>query len=365
MITSDKNYDNWSTIVQSLKSLFGITLHEPEYIIERGEIEMVYEEMGTGTLLDISSAGRGLHQTLLLLAYIYSHPETVLLLDEPDAHLEILRQRQIFNLLIETAIKTKSQVIAASHSEVVLNEAADKAVVVAFIGKPHRVDKNAQLEKSLREYGYDQYYLAQTREWILYLEGSTDLAILQEFASVLNHPAASNLSAPFVRYVGCNEPSEAQKHFYAIREANPNIRGIALFDRLSKEIKKDPNLTILTWEKREIENYFAFPEVIVRYLRNKPEPVTEEGIQVMEECLSDIIPPKAMRIRDDRWWIETKMSNDFLDPLFSDFFEKIGTRIQLNKGGYYEIAKYMDPDDIDPEVLEKLDRIHEIAIGVQ
>ena len=48
--------------------------------------------------LDLSSAGRGLQQTLLLLAYMYSNPGAVLLLDEPDAHLEILRQRQIYGV---------------------------------------------------------------------------------------------------------------------------------------------------------------------------------------------------------------------------------------------------------------------------
>ena len=63
---------------------------------------MAYEEAG-GTKLDLSSAGRGLHQTLLLLAYLYANPQTVLLLDEPDAHLEVLRQRQIYQLLTELA----------------------------------------------------------------------------------------------------------------------------------------------------------------------------------------------------------------------------------------------------------------------
>ncbi len=37
-----------------------------------------------GTRLDLSSAGRGLHQTLLLLAYLYANPQTVMLLDEAD-----------------------------------------------------------------------------------------------------------------------------------------------------------------------------------------------------------------------------------------------------------------------------------------
>ena len=35
-------------------------------------------------------------QMLLVFAYLYSHKRSVLLVDEPDAHLEILRQKQVF-----------------------------------------------------------------------------------------------------------------------------------------------------------------------------------------------------------------------------------------------------------------------------
>ena len=48
----------------------------------------------------------------------------------------------------------ESQIIAASHSEVVLNEAAGRDLVVAFVGKPHRIgDRGSQVQKALREIG--------------------------------------------------------------------------------------------------------------------------------------------------------------------------------------------------------------------
>ena len=37
-----------------------------------------------------------------------------------------------------------SQIVAASHSEVILNEAADRDVVIAFLGSPHRIDDRGQ-----------------------------------------------------------------------------------------------------------------------------------------------------------------------------------------------------------------------------
>ena len=87
---------------------------------------------------------------VLLLAYTATHPGSVLLLDEPDAHLEMLRQRQIYQGLTELAKEHNSQIIAASHSEVILNEAADQDVVIAFLGNPHRIDgRGTQVLKSL------------------------------------------------------------------------------------------------------------------------------------------------------------------------------------------------------------------------
>lgn len=96
---------------------------------------MSYREPN-GVKLDLSAGGRGLQQTLLLLSHLLANPRTTLLLDEPDAHLEILRQRQIYSLLCEVSERQGSQVIAASHSEVVLNEAAGRGVVIAFVGRP-------------------------------------------------------------------------------------------------------------------------------------------------------------------------------------------------------------------------------------
>ena len=171
----------WKDIVERIQRLFGARLDTPVYVAERGEIAMAYRTE-SNTRLDISASGRGLQQTLLLLAHMAANPASILLLDEPNAHLEILRQRQIYKVLIRSAQEKHCQVIAASHSEILLNEAADRDVVIAFVGKPHRMDnRGQQVVKSLKEIGFEQYYQAEQTGWVLYLEGSTDLAILRTF----------------------------------------------------------------------------------------------------------------------------------------------------------------------------------------
>ena len=251
---SENGEQKWEQICKAIKDLFGSHLNLPKYITERGEITMDYRNL-SGTVLDISATGRGEQQTLLLLAYMAIHPGAVLLLAEPDAHLEILRQRQIYEVLSRQAEQTHSQLIVASHSEVLLNEAAQKDVVIAFVGKPHRIDdRGSQVLKALRDIGFDQYYQAETTGWVLYLEGATDLAILQALARRLDHPAQSVLERPFVHYVA-NQPTKAQEHFHALREAKPDLVGIAIYDRLDRELPPDPYLKQLMWSQRELENY--------------------------------------------------------------------------------------------------------------
>src|SRR4030042_608078 len=98
LLHGEAGEEKWDAVVRSLLDLYGVELLRPELGDARSEISMSYRERGTSEL-DLSSAGRGLQQTLLLLTFLWGNQGSIILLDEPDAHLEILRQRQIFALL--------------------------------------------------------------------------------------------------------------------------------------------------------------------------------------------------------------------------------------------------------------------------
>lgn len=361
-----KSESEWRELVRHINSLFGVELLSPRYVAERGEITMEYKEP-SGTKLDLSSSGRGLQQTLLLLVHLYANPQTVLLLDEPDAHLEILRQRQIYKLLTDVSSAQGSQIIAASHSEVVLNEAADRDVVIAFVGKPHRIDdRGSQVLKALKEIGFDDYYQVEQTGWVLYLEGSTDLAILQAFAATLDHEAAKSLERPFVHYVR-NEPSEVRKHFWGLREAKPDLVAVALLDHLGHAFPDDLGAVGLMWERREIENYLCSREVLLAYARHdQPDDLfgqaeAERRQQVMSEVIEDV--GKAMQTlgKGDPWSPDTKVTGDFLDPLFREYFERLSLPNLLSKSDYHVLARLVPKERIDPEVSAKLDAIVSVA----
>lgn len=366
-IFTNKESGHWDDLVRHIRTLFGVVLLAPQYIAERSEITTAYKDE-RGNKLDLSSSGRGLQQTLLLLAHLYANPGAVLLLDEPDAHLEILRQRQTYNLLIQVAEQQGSQIIAASHSEVVLNEAADRDVVIAFVGKPHRIDnRKSQVLKSLRDIGFDQYYQAEETGWVLYLENSTDLAILQVWATLLDHKAQQHLERPFVKYVETNLPQKARDHFFGLQEAKNDLVGIAIFDHLDSELQSAKGLHETMWRRREIENYFCMEEVLLAYARHDlPDDLfgraeSQHREQKMRAAIEEVSEALHTLGRPDPWSPEIKATDEFLDPLFKKFFQKLNLPLQLRKSDYHILAALVPKERMDAEITEKLDAI--VAVG--
>ena len=367
---SEENAEAWQDIRSRIHEMFRVDLEAPHYVTERGEISMTYRERGTR--FDLSSSGRGLQQTLLLLAYMHGNPGAVLMLDEPDAHLEILRQRQVYKMLLESSERSATQLLIASHSEVLLNEAAERDVVVSFVGQPHRIDdRGTQTLKALSVIGFEDYYQAEQTGWILYLEGSTDLAILDAFAQTLDHKAAMRaLVRPFVHYIG-NQFSKAQAHFHGLREAVADLRGFALLDRQEKQLTHaDPLLAAHAWTRNEIENYLCQRETIEAYAAastlddygplfqqaesRRRAAVMSEAAAKIEEALATVGDPSP-------WGPDLKVSDRFLTPLFSAFFKELGLPNAMEKKNFHVLASHVRREDIDPEVVEVLDRIGEIG----
>ena len=366
----EDNPDSWDNVVEQISALFGVELDPPRYVAERGEITMSYRERGVS--LDLSSAGRGLQQTLLILAYMYANPGAVLLLDEPDAHLEILRQRQIYERITNAARSSGSQVVAASHSEVLLNEAAGNDRVVAFVGRPHRIDNRAdEVLKSLREIGFEQYYQAEQTGWVLYLEGSTDVAILRSFARRIGHESASKaLQQPFVRYVK-NVAKAVPPHFNGLLEAIPDLAGIALFDRLDSGSPDLGAVECWMWSRNEIENYLCTPATLEEYARALgrelalgplfTESESQRHLAAMRESVAEVDEALSTLGKGSPWSSDVKASDDVLVPIFERYFGNLGLLNRMPKKHLHELAQHLPIPEIDDEVYRTLDAIAAVA----
>lgn len=129
------------------------------------------------------------------------------------------------------------------------------------------------------------------------------------------------------------------------------------------------------WERREIENYLMFPEVLEAWAANDgagqtPGPLfaaaaQEQRTAVMRECIGELVIPLALKNRDDPWWHKTKATDEFLDRLFDSYFKKLGLPNLMRKSDYHTLVPFLPPELIAPEVREKLDAIVQTATRAQ
>ena len=318
---------------------------------------------------------RQIQEVTLLLCFLQQNPGAILLLDEPDAHLEILRQRDIYTLLTELAAEQRSQIIAASHSSTVMQVAGEKDVLVAFLGAPHRVDTRAsqnQVKKALESIPLSDFYLAQQAGWMLYLEGTTDLAILRKLALRKKHAAATILAdrVPLV-CLGSNKPGDARSHYEAMREAMPGILGLAIFDRLPNpetELSTMQGLREEMWRRREIENYLVTRESLLAYITSDLDPddlfsaaERDRRIDVMTSCIEELEKALTVTRKPSPWGSDIKVTNDFLDPLFVNYYQQLGTPQLTYKRDYHGLAETIPLDQLDPEIDAMLDAVVAVA----
>ena len=274
---------DWERIVALMQRLFNVSLEVPVETA-RGSIALQYRQPGVKEALDVSSAGRGFLQMLLVFAYLYAHKGSVLLVDEPDAHLEILRQKQVYVLLRDIAGENGSQVILVTHSEVILDEALDTNLTLLLEGQADDLAKKQDIRNSLKHFGAEHYVKARERGYVLYVEGGTDVDMLRALAGRLDHPVVKVWDERVNSfYVQNNYPLQdaraelerveggfgvtPREHFNGLRNLLPELRGLAILDNdgQNRQDKDEGALKIRYWRRYEAENYFVTPEVLRQY----------------------------------------------------------------------------------------------------
>ena len=389
--------EDWKKIVDLMKRLFTVDLENPKETT-RGSIDLFYRQPHVKDRLDVSLAGRGLQQMLLIVAYLYSDQRNVLLIDEPDAHLEILRQKQIYVLLREIATERESQIILATHSEVVLEEARDHNLTLLLQGRADDLAAKKDILNTLKHYGTEHYIRAQQRGYVLYVEGSTDIDILRALAKQLNHKTESvwderanafyvkntfpmaSLNSELERVEGGFDAMPEQ-HFFALRPMVPHLRGLAILDNDGRERKDsdEGGLQIAYWRRYEAENYFITPDVLRNYVAEQYQDLTLfDGFQrqtneVLDELIQDRVFDGSQS--DFTTWRDTNEDakrllwetrterlklSDFAEEFFRRLAEKLGHAMLLRKGELHRLIHFADPATIPKEVSEKLDLLQKL-----
>ena len=370
----------WEALQDSMKNLFGYKLLPPDtsgpHI--RAEYRMSDAEGVAHPDLDIASAGSGFQQVLMLLAFLNTRPGAVLLLDEPDAHLHIILQDAIYHELKTVAARQRSQLIVATHSEVVINAVEPRELFV-MLDEPKVVADTAernQLITSLRVLSNADVMQAQTVFGVVYVEDYTDIAILRAWATRLDHRAEALLTTEVMwkpavfqtRESGVdNAGVRSRDHFKALQLIREYLPGLELVDGDAHAAIQSSEITAkglqrLRWRRYEIESYLLHPDSLIRFVETM---VGAESagphIEDMLKYWKDEFPPAIARepLGDYEFLNTTKARTRLLPPLF----EAAGIS-DLPYTRYHEIAQVMQPEEIHPEIVEKLDAICH-AFGVE
>ena len=395
--------DDWSRIRQLMQRLFKMQLLEPKETA-RGSIELQYRQGKVKETLDVSSSGRGVQQMLLIFAYLYSHKNSVLLVDEPDAHLEILRQKQVYVLLRDIASENGSQVVMVTHSEVILGEALDTNLTLLLDGQADDLAKKQDIGNSLKHFGAEHYVKARERGYVLYVEGSTDVDMLRALAERSGHPVAQiwdeRINSFYVQNNYPDQTLEAElerveggfgitpkAHFNGLRNLLPQLQGVAILDNdsgKSRQSELSAPLRIAYWKRYEAENYFVTPALLRKYaLQHYPSEdlfVSETQVaiddvldalalsQVFDGVLADFDVWKRQLDADAAQLIwasktEQKKLSIFAEEFFRQLANRLGGQMLLTKGELHRLVAYAEPDSIVPEVKEKLDLLLELFAG--
>ncbi len=346
--------EDWNALVAHVQGLFQIEVLEPSYSPAQPFIVCEYRETKHDRPLDLANAGSGTLQVLLLLAFFYARPATVILLDEPDAHQHVILQKQVYDLIRKVARERGGQLVVATHSEVVL-DSTEPTRVLGFYGTTPRtlasdVERD-QLREALKRVTTTELLLGSEVGAVLYVESETDEKIIGEWARILEHRAEQFFKRPFVHWLGGRSLHEARGHFFALRAAFPGIRGLCILDGDNREEPDDEmtkaGLRVLRWRRHEIENYLLRPELIKRFVNF---PLVDGQI---EEKFWEQVPSGTDLFADHVSLVRIKASEEFLVPLL----KMVGR--ETPKKDLYLLAATMTDEEIHPEVREKLDVIAE------
>lgn len=361
----------WQSLVTDIEELFHFRICDPVYdesltpFILCEYLPGIPRGKGRNGLrpLDIASGGSGLLQVLLLLSYFYARPASVLLFDEPDAHLHVILQRQIYDRLRQVATKRECQLIMATHSEVIL-DGTSPSRVISFLGRPHqlvRSDQRDQVREAMKRLTTLDLLLAEQGRQVLYCEGESDFKILKAWARVTNHAAIKFFENPFFHSNEGRNPREAREHLFALRAIHADLQGLLLLDGDNRTLQahevEGTGLRIHRWKRYEIENYLLVPDAIRRFfMRDGGDLFSAGAADKAIAYLRNQLPPQTFEnpLADNATVLTVRASKDVLPQMF----EAAGD--PLEKEDYFLLADLMKPEEIHPDVLTVLDAIRDL-----
>lgn len=351
-VSEDSDDGKWEELCRTIYSFFGYELLRPSVSTT---IYARYRHDSDGQSYDLSNAASGVLQLLMVQAALLYEDSSILLIDEPDAHLHASLKDKMYRHLREHAELNNRQTIIATHSTRMINAVAhedERNLLFVWRDKIAPISRRKASDIMVLEHEYVLH--AEMEKAVLYLEGRTDLDILREWARVLEHRAQKILDAPF--YVETGQKKGGQKfskdHFESLRYMVWTLRGLEIRDGNSRteeekslQIERAPEgLVLIFWRRYEIENYLVHPLALKRFL------MTRHGVQNADEHIRMYV--SGIYYQEPFVFVPGEgKGSDIIDNIMRH------AGVKINKSQYYMIAAQMEKSEIHPDIEEALDRI--------
>lgn len=281
-----RDTDPWELLQHTLRTVFKAEVQMDEFAEEYHsyiKTEIVKGEVDGHKLTrhqhysarDLMVEGSGLLQWLSVYALAVTPDVNVLMFDEPDAHLHPSLQLELIAGLAELAKKTSKQVLIATHSAEILKRSKPESILNIKPGEAKYLVKEHQkigLIEGLGSTYAPRFDHIRATKRVLFLEGSSDLAILRILADKLD----KQLHESWVAWVTTYSQKERKLLWKAMCEQFGQVNAVSLRDRddetigsVGEELEDkfcttpaESGFRAIKWRRRYIESYLIWPQAI-------------------------------------------------------------------------------------------------------
>ena len=249
---------------------------------------------------DIFSAGGGFLQIVEVLAFIFRGNPGVVLLDEPDSHLNSSLQHAFIDILESLASSRGFQVLMATHSKEIINY-VDPSRLIPVDRKNNKAEALKQETGTvtvLKELGaidnVDAYQIVKQKS-LLIVEGQTDRELIPRLAAkskmtLFDGPTRISI----LPANGVDRLSDGSGLTFVETLLGSKIRALLLRDRdgltdvWAAAVKDDSNRPMFIWPRDSLESYLIIPNVFQRILGEELGDAAP-SLKEIEDVVSEVI----------------------------------------------------------------------------
>ena len=249
-------------------------------------------------------------------------------------------------------------------------------------GSPRLVSSISERQRLMESLGgltHSDILEADGARGVLYTEDFTDVDVLQAFAGVLGDEAsikllsrellAKSVKSPLPDGLGEFSP---QRHWEMLKLIRTDFPALELLDGDAKNTADDAitgnadRMQRLRWRRYEIESYLIHPAALQRFVERRlgGKPASEEPVKALlayltRELQADFVADPVNPVPLAQRYLSTEPVSKTLIPAL---LQAAGLN-DVSKREYFEIAMLFTPEEVHPEIIERLNQMKQ-AFGV-